>query len=199
MLAPQILAATDHDLSSVCPSSVCPRNRSAARTLAYQPASSARYSRRIPFWEAPTPAQGRRRRRAVRFGMLSKERVSAEARPGLAGFQHPIDRRPADLDCLCDLRRPQPLRLHCAHLSNDYRDRPASAESILSRIWSYRTASGPPASAASGAGPPRVARGPSRRAQRRGRPSSPSRRRPANVSVYSNPAPAWSRNRSART
>src|SRR5450755_2478369 len=35
--------------------------------------------RRIPFWEAPTPAQGRRRRIAVRFGMLSKERVSAEA------------------------------------------------------------------------------------------------------------------------
>jgi hypothetical protein len=32
----------------------------------------------------------------VRFGMLSKERVSAEARPGLAGHQHPIDRRPAD-------------------------------------------------------------------------------------------------------
>jgi hypothetical protein len=71
----------------------------------------------------------------VRFGMLSKERVSAEARPGLAGFQHPIDRRPADLDCLCDLRRPQPLRLHCAHLSNDYRDRPAFVDAC-GKLWS---------------------------------------------------------------
>jgi hypothetical protein len=34
--------------------------------------------RRIPSWETPTPAQGRRRRRAVRFGMLSTEGVSAE-------------------------------------------------------------------------------------------------------------------------
>jgi hypothetical protein len=31
----------------------------------------------------------------VRFGMLSKERVSAEARPGLAGFQHPCRLTPS--------------------------------------------------------------------------------------------------------
>jgi hypothetical protein len=38
----------------------------------------------------------------VRFGMLRKERVSAEAawRSGLAGFQHPIDGCLADLEGL---------------------------------------------------------------------------------------------------
>jgi hypothetical protein len=46
----------------------------------------------------------------VRFGMLRKERVSAEAawRPGLAGFQHPIDGGPADLEGLHNSQAPSP-------------------------------------------------------------------------------------------
>jgi hypothetical protein len=42
-----------------------------------------------------------------------------------SGIQHSIDRRPADLEGLRDLGCPEPLRLHCAHLSGIYRSRAA--------------------------------------------------------------------------
>ena len=39
----------------------------------------------------------------------------------LGGLQHPIDRRPADSERLCDLRGAEPLRLHCTHLGGVHR------------------------------------------------------------------------------
>ena len=55
-----------------------------------------------------------------------------------AGFQHPIDRRTADLER--DFRSAAPLRLHCSHLGGVYRSR--AAPLTLSPISGVREETG---------------------------------------------------------